>query len=436
MRFFQFILSFLVFLSTIPGIAATPSEKVRTAHVQIELVSENQSLGVGEESWIGLRMEMAKDWHIYWLFPGDSGLAPKANWEIPQGWSISDGHWMIPDRIVTLPIVNYGFSGETLLGYKLKVPANEHEGKKTIFTKVTWLVCKEVCITEKAELRLEVQLTQKSGPKNSWSVAFDQLREQQPQRLAGAQVEMDDKHLSLKMPDPFVRQNARTRWDVFPLRAMSIKGELPPDEKLINSHHVLVMDKADPFQSEEKQFTAWLIAETNGKKKSFFVDTTISMVNSISSTGSRLEYEKFELVTITFFAFLGGILLNFMPCVFPVLGIKILSLVKHSKDKPFNHGKAYAIGVIISFWSLSILLLSFRYFGQSLGWGFQLQSPFFVAALILLFTAMAWNLVGLFEIGGRWMGAGASLAGRDGLAGSFFSGILAVVVASPSWARQ
>lgn len=420
------------------------AESVSKLHVKSELVAEHISNQPGTEAWIGLRLNHEKQWHTYWKFPGDSGLPTKVKWELPKGWEISEIYWPIPERILLLPIVNYGYEKEILLGFKVKIPVGEKPGNYDLKAKASWLVCKEECVPEKADLNIQVKVDNAPSKRNPWARLFDTLRAEQPIAFpANAQISIVDSRADEIC---FVLDEAATEFvgnikklDFFASAPQLIYDPSPPEMEVMEGEIRLCQKKADPFRADATRFTGILVEGTS-HKKAFEIDLPISQKNSALSaaatTSSSTPTSPINegSISLMVFAFLGGLLLNLMPCVFPVLGIKVMSLIKQSGGDRWEvakHGQAYSWGVIISFWLLTGLLLLLRKAGNSIGWGFQLQEPLFVIALILIFSLMTLNLLGFFEFSARWMGMGSSLAQKEGIEGSFFTGVLAVVVATP-----
>ncbi|HEY8279120.1 MAG TPA: thioredoxin family protein [Bdellovibrionota bacterium] len=423
-----------LFLSqTSPGHAAPPEALARTKHVTAELLLENDALEAGKASMVGVRLEMEPHWHTYWRFPGDSGLPTEAAWQLPAGWQAGPAEWPIPQRIFVPPLVNYGYEHEALIGFPVSVPANEAIGKKRIVASVSWLVCKEECIPEKVELALEVKVVKAGTAKPAASAhLFAKLRAQQPERQAPglAKVIYKEKLLGIEFPDAAA---VPASVDFFPLVAMVIKGDAPPKVESAGGRTTLWLEKADPFDDKAPALPG-MVVFSSGKG----VHTLeIAPPLSASAVPEALVEDQQAPVSgwiAIVFAFLGGLVLNLMPCVFPVLGIKVMALVRQGEGDPLHsrlHGKAYALGVILCFWGLAAALVTLRSVGEAAGWGFQLQQPRFVAFLVLLFSLVTADLAGLIRWSGRWMGAGGNLAGREGYSGSFFTGMLAVVVATP-----
>ncbi|MGE3261004.1 MAG: protein-disulfide reductase DsbD family protein [Bacteriovoracia bacterium] len=403
------------------------ADTVRTPHVTAEIVTEESQVAPGSSGWIGVRLEMIPHWHTYWKFPGDSGLPTKVQWQLPAGWSISAPAWEIPQRIELPPLVNFGYSGETILGFQIQVPPGTAPGGYNLTAKASWLVCKEECVPEKAELHFSLKVADGNPAKTSLANAFDQLRAQQPKSIPSGKkiaVIQEENRVGLDF-------GADTKWlgsslDFFPLESGVVDGKAPP----VKENGIYWLDKAEPFSAKAAGLRGELLMGPRGKRIAIAIDEKFPGVNGPAPTTEEAP----ALWLAIAFAFLGGVLLNLMPCVFPVLGIKVMALLEQGATNPWRarlHGKIYALGVVVSFWILTAVLLALRSAGEAVGWGFQLQQPAFVIALSFLFLGLAGNLGGFFEVGGHWMGFGSRLAEKEGWSGSFFTGVLAVVVATP-----
>lgn len=422
------LLALLPLLGCLPPSYAEP---VRTKHVIAELVAERDRLEAGsaapESNWIGLRLEMEPHWHTYWRFPGDSGLPTEVKWSLPKGWKVTGPYWPHPQRIFVPPLVNYGYEGVALLGYRLEIPAGEKPGRKAIAGKASWLVCKEVCIPEDAQLSLSVEVG-RPGKAGVLSREFEKVRAQQPvpaPQGSSVNIIYDGKLLGLELKG-FGKFG---KVDFLPLVPQIVKGEAPPAMK--GNAHWLQM--ADPFDRAATTLPGVLLLTDGSDTRAHEISPALPPAGEASPSAAAPEASPSAPILIIL-AFLGGLILNLMPCVFPVLGIKVMALVKQGQGHSHHarrHGHAYALGVLACFLALAGALLVLRGLGQSVGWGFQLQQPLFVTLLILLFSFVAADLAGFIHWSGRWMGAGGSLANKEGAAGSFFTGILAVVVATP-----
>ncbi len=411
-------------------------EPVKTNHATADLVQEFHSANSGGKHWVGLLLDLEKDWHTYWQNPGDSGLPTKVEWTLPEDWKISEPKWQVPKRILLAPLVNYGYSGETLLGFELEIPANAAPGNYTLKGNASWLICKEECIPEKADLQLVVRVSE-VRPQAAGAVRiFSELKAQQPKSLPQGSlvsIHYEKNLLGIEFDNDPTWLDKKI--DFFPLVNQVIAGKESPQ---INGDKIttLWMEKAQSFLSEARQLKGILVSGKNVYSLEAELPQNTSAAGVISeekniSVNSATDSSAWMAIL---FAFLGGLLLNLMPCVFPVLGIKVMGFLHQnsgSLEKTRLHGYLYTFGVLVSFWALTSVLLLIRSAGESVGWGFQLQQPFFVLALIYVFSLLTANLAGFFEIGGRWMGLGSHLSEKEGKIGAFFTGVLAVVVATP-----
>lgn len=418
------VVAFLLCVACVPAAA----EPVRTPHVTAELVSEFETVRPGEAAWVALRLETQPHWHTYWQYPGDSGLPTRAQWKVPDGWKISDIHWPLPERIPLPPLLNLGYEEQALLLFRLEIPASASAGDYDLSAKANWLVCKEECVPEQADLRLRLKVSPAAPRPLPLRAAFEKVRAQQPVELpAGVarSVRIEEKRVGLVLASETV---GVAELDFFPLIGQIVTGHAPKAERA-GEETILWMDKAVPFSDQVSHLEGVLV-----QKHGAVFSVKAPIAGASAPSAAPVDAVRPSLVLSILFAFLGGVLLNLMPCVFPVLGIKVMSLVSQGGADRWHsrvHGKIYALGVLVSFWILTALLLALRAAGESVGWGFQLQAPGFVLFLTYLFTMLTLNLAGAFEFGGRWVGMGSGLANRDGYAGSFFTGVLAVVVATP-----
>ena len=442
--------SFLAFL--LPTFAG--AEPVNTGHVMAELVSEKLSAPAGGEVYLGVRLEHTPHWHTYWQFPGDSGLPTKFKWALPPGWKIGEAIWPLPERIHLPPLVNFGYNDEALIVFRAEAPAG-FTGSAELKVDAAWLVCKEECIPEKASLSLTLPAATGAPKPGPLATVFATVLKEAPRPLppgAFQSIKVEGKRIGLQLDDdpPWIRGR---KLDLFPLEGQLITGVAPPKKEGRKGELTLWADKADPFSRTAQAFRGVLVVGEKKEREAFLVEAPLvaegaganaaiaadasappAAPGAPGSPPPPADAEAASLWVSALFAFLGGVLLNLMPCVFPVLGIKVMALVSQSDGDKWHarkHGKIYTLGVLVSFWALTAALLGLRSAGQAVGWGFQLQQPGFVLILIFLFTLISANLLGAFEFGGRWVGLGSNLAGREGYSGSFFTGMLAVVVATP-----
>ena len=422
------------------------SAVVTTEHVEAQLVSERASVQPGKTATIGLKLRMADQWHTYWKNPGDSGLPTRIQWTLPEGWKAGPIRWPYPQPLPVGPLLNYGYEDEVTLLTELTVPADARPGTATIRAKADWLVCKDICIPEKGQLELTLPIAAAEGaldPKGE--VPIDRARNNLPVPAPGWTFEsaVVGKMLVVKLTAPEgAAMPAKARF--FPEREQVIEPAAP--QKVTREGRTLRFDMklADPPAANIAEVKGVAVSESGWPgiaRPAIEVDAppsaALAAAGSVAGASGPApggtEINGSLLAAIAF-AFAGGLLLNLMPCVFPVLGIKVMGFVEHA------HGEARALrlqgltffaGVVVSFLLLAGLMLALRASGMSLGWGFQLQSPAFVTTLAALFFVMALNLSGVFEWGlfAQSMTSNVSAQGR--YADAFISGVLATVVATP-----
>jgi cytochrome c biogenesis protein CcdA len=336
-------------------------------NVTAQLVVEPSAIAAGVPFTVAVKLIHAPGWHTYYKEPGDSGLPTKIDWVLPEGFSAGEILWPVPKRIELPPLVNFGYEGEAALLVVLSPPAKLSGDRVTLGAKVSWLECREECIPGKAELSVVVPVGASAGaPTADMAEFFGRARGKLVQRRAIEGAE------SGEIPHPALSQEEREK---------------------IRLH--------SPQEEREK----------------------------LPGEGVTAAGEVSGLVSMAF-AFLGGILLNVMPCVLPVLSIKVLGFIQAPREVIRRHGLLYGAGVVLSFLALAGLLISLRAGGEKLGWGFQLQSPVFVGFLALLFLFLALNLWGAFEVGTSLTRLGGLLKESSDW-NAFLSGVLAVFVATP-----
>jgi len=408
-------------LGSLP-LAAQQSETLRDQHVEATLVGEFTHIQPGQPYRVGLLLRHDPGWHTYWKSTA-TGYPASIRWDLPEGFSAGEIAWPTPKVYDFQGWTEYVHEGETLLMVTLTPPASLPDSEVEIGFHAEWLMCEDVCIP--GEVRSSMAVPVRAGaaqPSPRWAGRFAETDRQLPAdpapyslaawRSGGAAVleVTGDLHQAVFEPRP-TTQTERVDDRTLRLRLVpdAAAGALP--ERLTG---VL---KAEP---------GWPALEG---RPSIHIDLPLSDTAPAGSAGLA------EIsLGILLLAFAGGLVLNLMPCVFPVLGIKIMGFVGQagaSRGKVVSHGLVFTAGILISFWVLATFLIVLRAGGSQLGWGFQLQSPGFVLALAFILFAFGLNMSGLFEFGQSAVGVGSKLTGHQGFAGSFFSGVLATVVATP-----
>ena len=423
------MLMVLALLPALPAWAAPALGPVQRDHIEVELVGETLSVQPGGQLRVGLRMLPDPGWHTYWINPGDSGLPIRLEWTAPDGTDISGVAWPYPDALPIGHLVNYGYEGEHLLPVTLSLPSSLVPGELfALDLYADWLVCEVECIPGDAELRLELPVSEAEPViDTAWASLFDWADSRRPQPTDwSASFSTEGRQLSVQMDTGLAL--ATDGWAFFPANENLVDHAAEPFI-VVEGGLVQVSQRLSTYFTGAPEQLSFVLVHA-GSGQAWSVSAEPGDLSSIAGPGG-LAGSSPHLALVLLLALAGGVLLNLMPCVFPVLSIKAMSLVSGAGQDQRAHGLAYTAGVVFSFGALAALLLSLRAGGDALGWGFQLQSPWVVGLLAYVFFAMGLALSGLFEFGTRLMGVGQDLTQKGGLRGSFFTGILASVVASP-----
>ena len=443
MRFFRFAL--LCTLGLACGFTAA------RAQVQASLVASAISVQPGHPFTVALRLVQQPHWHTYWVNPG-TGLATTIAWKLPPGWKAGEIQWPAPKVLTDKEknVTGNGYEGDLLLPVVLTPPADQPVGTPVVLSaRVNWLMCQDVCMPGNAELslplpveaavpaadpqwgpRIQAVLAALPAADPDWSVQADRLSKTlirlklipkggaAPAHLpAGLHFFSSDNLIAYDQPQAFTADAAG---------AMTADLPVSPDGPQDAGRLVGVVTADNGWRAD-------------GSLPGLAVDAPISAGGGPAAAGELAAAPVAAAAGGSFLAtlalaFVGGLILNLMPCVFPVIGIKILGFVKQSgseRAKVVAHGLIFSAGVILSFWTLATILAVLRRGGAQLGWGFQLQSPAFIFGLAAVMLVFGLNLSGVFEFGLAATGVGSDLQAKTGYSGSFFTGVLATVVATP-----
>lgn len=445
----------LILASLFACIGATAlAAPVRTPHVEAELVSERTALVPGAATTVALRLKMAEGWHTYWQNPGDSGLPTTLTWTLPPGMSAGAIQWPAPHALPAGPLVNFGYEGEVLLLTDVQVPAGARIGEPlTLKAKAEWLVCRETCIPEEADLELALPVSDRADPYPQWGQAIAATRAALPRKVAGwiAEARGDGQKVTVTLTAPAgAAMPAQVHF--FPYQ----EGRIEPAGKQTfareaNGNFTLTLPVANQLLPGFTEVAGVLTSSdgfADGAGKALAITFATPLVGSVvagpkpvvaaapalDTSAAPASGNTTSLAGALLLAFVGGLILNLMPCVFPVLSLKALSLAKPGHG-PKSHlrreGLAFGAGVIVTFLALAGALLAFRAAGEQFGWGFQLQSPAMVTALAMLFFVLALNLSGVFEFATLVPASAAGWTHKNQYANAALSGVLAVVIASP-----
>jgi len=408
------------------------SDKASTAQVEARLYAELATVYPGAVLYLGLQQQIIPNWHTYWQNPGDSGEATTIRWGFSdEAAQVSEIFWPTPERTVMGPITNYSYSGTVTLLSRLEVPASIQPG--TVFVidaLVDWLVCEEECIPQQVQLRLSLPVV---------AIQSEATISAEGQQI----VQQALTRLPVKSPWPVQLHNTDGQLELL------IQG-LPPEQ--IDDIWLYPKQWGRIQQSQPQQWQPAdggvllkLSAGEQQLQQGELLDSVLVVTRNNDgqrqSTGYQLEpelkaktVESVSFIYALLLALAGGVILNLMPCVFPVLSLKALSLLQqaHQSKKQIRlQGLVYTLGVLTSFAVLGLILILVKAGGVQIGWGFQFQSPLFVLAVAYLLFAVGLSLSGLYYLGGSISGLGSELAAQPGYVGQFFTGVLATVVATP-----
>ncbi len=428
------------------GLLLTPTgghaAVVATEHLKVELVAGKTALVAGRANWLGLRLDHEEHWHTYWANAGDTGLPTRFEWTVPAGWNAGAIDWPAPERLQIGELFNFGYSGENLLPVSVDVPADAVIGSPvTLRLHASWLICKEECIPGKAELEITLPVTA-AGSEPADSPAASALRTALAQRPVAADwtaaITASGDRIEIRLRGDGLPGIANL--DAFALQPQ-VLANTPPRIAIDGDGLLIEAARSDYFTTAPAQLDLVLVQRDAGRVRAWRVAaswppeaTAAALAGTPGSAAGATGGGAVGSVGLALLlALFGGVVLNLMPCVFPVLSLKALSLAEtaHAPAAARRDGLAYLAGAVAGFVALAAILLALRQAGQSLGWGFQLQSPLLVALLAYLMVAMGLSLSGGFIIGARLGGVGQSLADGHGTRAAFFTGLLACIVASP-----
>jgi thiol:disulfide interchange protein DsbD len=413
---------------------------VRNGAVEAELVPAVASVQPGHAFEVALRLAHDPHWHTYWINAG-TGYPTKITWQLPPGWQAGAIQWPVPHVLKDSGgnITGNGYDGEVFLLVTLTPPADLPAGANvTLKAAVEWLMCQDVCKPGQAALELTLPVDAGSAaPHPQWGDKLAAAHSQLPHapdhwQLAATRA---DKSATLTVRPPAGAAFTPADFHFFADDGL-IAYELPQPARTAGDGALEFTLPIDPAGPADAKRLSGVLALSQGEVPGIRVDLPFgaAVVAPSSKVQALTAKSGGGLLGTLVLAFVGGLILNLMPCVFPVLGIKVLGFVNQAgadRRKVTLHGVVFALGVLISFWVLAGALLALRAGGKELGWGFQLQEPGFVFVLAALLLVFALNLSGVFEIGLSVMGVGSQLQTKSGFTGSFFTGVLATVVATP-----
>lgn len=421
------------------GLAAEPTRAptVRSPappgppRVSVTLLSEGASIEPGSSFWVGIRQRIAPGWHTYWTNPGDSGEPPTVDWALPAGWEAGPLVFPQPERLPVGPLMSYGYTNEVVLLTRLTAPEGLTAGTPIrLRGHAAWLVCEKICIPEEADVTLTLPVVTGKPAPGVGAPAIERTRRAVPTPSPWpASLRATPETVTVSVAAPGLEPDRIAEVSFFPGRWGVIDHAAVQEVTIGRDGITLRAARGLLPEGADSDLDGVLVIREKLDQGQVSQAFAIKAVAGDAGAGPSLS-----LVAAMGLALAGGLILNLMPCVLPVLSIKALALVGHAEASPSvvrRHGLAYTAGVLACFAALAGVLLALRAGGAQIGWGFQLQSPLVVTALAYVLFTLALSLSGLLVIGARLTGVGHGLAARSGYAGSFFTGALATVAATP-----
>ncbi|NGX41735.1 MAG: Thiol:disulfide interchange protein DsbD [Chlamydiae bacterium] len=423
--------------------------------VQAEIIVEQESIQPNHPFWVGIHLKLADDWHAYWKNPGDSGMAPLVQWNLPDDFEVGPLQWPTPKKYILNSAVGFGYENEVVLLAEVTPPVTAKDPVE-LSANIKWVVCdNSSCLPGGATVTKTIPITSATPkPEASSQSYFTNTRKNLPRPLSEAQAEKKEGLITLQFETTTVFGGAQFYPEDLDKIDYTVDPVLAKSSERPNTYHLILKEAEDSNPDAPLKGVLALLANENSGDvlEAYEIDVAVTGKGSQtvainlegeSATSSVDAYttgnHDFQggIALALVLAFAGGLILNLMPCVLPVISFKILSFIKmagKSRSLILKHGVAFSIGVLLSFWALAGVLLTLQAYGQAVGWGFQLQEPLFVAILAAIIFVFALSLFSVFEIGtglASMAGQAQTSGASEGVAASFFSGILATAVATP-----
>jgi len=403
---------------------------VQTQHLTVALVSQSPSIAPGGTLQIGLAFTLEPHWHVYWINAGDSGEPPHITWTLPAGITTGLMQFPIPERLPLPPLMDFGYENTVVFPLQLTAAPNTKAGSAHLDAKINWLVCREVCIPGKAHLGLNLNVVRGAVPAQPAGALGEALNLIPKPLPPGMHLTVNGGKSDLVLT--LLSGAKETRAEFYPFDQDQIANAGNQVSEPMSLGIRLRVPRAPDLKTLPPQLHG--VIKLSDKRAYEFTVPVIPGEVAIAGGGGAPGAGAVTTFSAIGLAFLGGIILNLMPCVFPVLFLKGLALVQSSgeeRSRLRSHGLVYTLGILVSFWIIVAVLLILRAGGSQAGWGFQLQSPTFVALLAAGLFFFALSLAGQFELGLSLTSVGGDLAKKQGYTGSFFTGVLATIVATP-----
>ncbi|MFY8216306.1 MAG: protein-disulfide reductase DsbD family protein [Chthoniobacterales bacterium] len=400
--------------------------------VKAELISSARAIAPGETFYIGLKLTMAPGWHTYWEYPGDAGIPTKIKWDLPAGFGAGPIEWPIPKaKLEPGDIEVYGYSGEVVLLIAIQPPADLTPGTEVTLRGVaSWLVCEEICIPGSAQVEITL-------PVAATAIASDFAKTVADWQTRVPSAETPPFDFVWSESEGFLTAQIPASTEIQDVRFFP----LPGNNQSVG--HPIVTKSPDGAYSVKVKSGAPLrgviAANVNGEDRSWLVvaqSGIAEMAETSSDASPGLIGTLPPLWQALLFGFLGGVILNLMPCVLPVISLKVFGFIRQAGDDPRRillHGVAFSSGIFLWFLGLGAVIVALKASGTEVTWAFQFQNPMFILVIAAVVFVFALNLCGVFELTlpGKAVGTMSDLSGKEGFSGSFFQGVFATLLATP-----
>jgi len=412
----------------------TAAATAQGAHTKVELVLAAETVKPGDTVLAAVHLRMDKGWHTYWKNPGASGQETKIDWELPPGVTAGAIQWPVPEKTAEEDLNTYVYVNDAVLLVPLKLAPELKPGTVELKAKVSWLECEKQCVPGDGEVKATLKIGTETKPSKEAS-AFAGWEAKLPKKGDGLQARASWEKEAVGDTRPFILEWSSPievkEADFFPDSSEKIEVQ-PQTEKLAaDPGKVRLRGKVKKLSGDWPNQISGLLVEREkdcAERRAYEASVSFKTSGEVSTSSASL-WEKLA------YAFIGGLILNIMPCVLPVIALKILGFVGQAKDEPAKVrklGLIYALGVLVSFLGMAVVIMALKAAGSKAGWGFQFTNPYFVVAMTVLVALIALNLFGVFEItlGSGTLTAATGLASKHGAAGAFFNGLLATVLAT------
>ena len=408
-------------------------------HTQARLLLSAETAHPGDTILAGVDLKMEPGWHTYWKNPGAAGLATKIEWQLPPGITAGEIQWPLPEKLPPADVTTYGYNDEVVLLVPLKLATDLKPGALDLKAGISWLECKEVCIPGKMPVEATLNIGNQTKP-SADAALIESWKSKIPVSGKNLSVRawwgISTRQDAIPLIIEWTTSQESSQADFFPDASDKFDVQSPTKNISNEPGKIRLQKFVRTYTGHWPKEISGVIVEENGSQRTGFeVKLPVSDKAPTEAMTSPVMPSQ-PLWLMLLYAFIGGLILNIMPCVLPVIALKILGFVGESRSDPRHVRKLglfYALGVLVSFLALAAIVIGVKAAGHRAGWGMQFGSPVFIVVLTTLITLVALNLFGVFEVslGGRAMNAADKLASKHGTTGAFFNGVLATALATP-----